>query len=177
MGAVLADSPPGGILTVAWKEPIAAEHVPRFFRRTRGQFVDRSNPFKTVVHPEPYEMRLLRLLLLARKHQADADAAKGDLAQAMRLYESILALDPEMPVESSVVLPLATAYVGLAQYPKAEATFKKALELDLLPSKRAEVYYFLAALCGDRPEAAEWKAKALSSLDLPPELRAKLEGR
>jgi len=163
--------------TVAWKEPLAAEHISRLFRRTRGQFVDRSNPFNTVVRPEPYEKRLLRLLLLARKNQADAEAAKGDLPQAMRLYESILALDPEMREESSVVLPLATVYVGLAQYPKAEATFKKALELDLLPSKRAEVYYFLTALCGDRPEAAEWRAKALASPDLLAPLRAKLEGR
>ncbi|RPH34961.1 MAG: tetratricopeptide repeat protein, partial [Planctomycetota bacterium] len=159
---------------VAWKEPLAAEHIPRFFRRTRGQFVDRSNPFKTVVRPEPYEMRLLRLLLLARKNQADADAAAGNLVPAVQRYESILALDPTL---EEVLYPLAVIYVGLQRYTEAEATFKKALELDLLPTKRAEVYYFLAALCGERPEAAEWKAKALSSRSLAPELRAKLEGR
>jgi hypothetical protein len=163
--------------TGGWKEPIAAEDVSAFFRRSRGQNVDRSKIFDTVVRPEPYEKRLLRLLLLARKNQADADAKAGVLAPAAQRYESILALDPEMQGDSSVVLPLATMYVGLAQYPKAEATFKKALELDLPPEKRAEVYYFLAALCGDRPEAAEWKSKALASPDLPAPLRAKLEGR
>ena len=60
---------------------------------------------------------------------------------------------------------------------QAEATFRKALEPDLPPAKRAEAYFFLAALCGDRPEAAQWKAKALASRDLPEPLRAKLEGR
>jgi len=160
-----------------WKEPIAAEHVPRFFRRARGQFIDRSRLFEIRVHPEPYENRLLRLLLRARKTQADEDAAAGKLLPASQLYESILALDPEMRQEPTVVQPLAVVYVGLKQYEKAEAMFRRALALDLLPAKRAEAYYFLAALCGARPEAAEWRAKALGSPDLPGGLRSKLEGR
>jgi hypothetical protein len=82
-----------------------------------------------------------------------------------------------MEEEPTVVLPLAVLYVGLQQYDKAEARFKQGLELDLTPGKRAEAYYFLTALCGNRPEAAEWKAKALASPDLAPQLRAKLEGR
>lgn len=158
----------------SWKAPIDAEQVPPLFRRARGQYLD---PGRTVARPEPYEKRLLRMLLLARKNQADQKAREGNLPPAMQLYESILALDPWMHEEPTVVLPLATIYVGLAQYPKAEATFRKALALELEPAKRAEAYYFLAALCGDRPEAAEWRAKALASPDLPPPLRAKLEGR
>jgi tetratricopeptide (TPR) repeat protein len=162
---------------LAWREPLAAEHVSRLFRRSRGQNVDRSKIFDTVVHPEPYEKRLLRLLLLARKNQADADAAKGNFMPAMQKYEFMLGLDPDLIQDPSVVLSLATTYVGLMRVQQAEATFKKALELDLLPAQRAQTYYFLAALCGDRPEAAEWKAKALASPDLAPPLREKLEGR
>jgi hypothetical protein len=82
-----------------------------------------------------------------------------------------------MEEEPTVILPLATIYVGAAKYDRAEAVFKRALALELEPGKRAEAYYFLAALSGDRPEAGEWKAKALASPDLPAPLRAKLEGR
>ena len=82
-----------------------------------------------------------------------------------------------MNEEPTVVLPLAVAYVGMQKYEQAEALFKKAFALDLTPAKRAESFYFLAALCGNRPEAAEWRAKALASPDLAPELRQKLEGR
>ena len=159
-----------------WEEPIPAEQLPKYFRRERGQFVEhRSGEVR--VRPEPYEKRLLRVLLLARKNLADVLAREGNLAEAARLYESILRLDPWMAEEVSVVYPLAVVEVGLKRYDLAELRFKKALSLELSAAKRAEAYYFLAALCGNRPEAAEWKAKALASPDLSPELRAKIEGR
>ncbi|MBI3854822.1 MAG: DUF2723 domain-containing protein [Planctomycetes bacterium] len=159
-----------------WKESLPAEQLSKFFRRERGQFLDRGL-FDFHVRPEPYEKRLLRLFLLARKHRADALAKEGKFQEAAASYETILRLDPWMEEEPAAVLPLAVIYAGLQQYPRALALFKKAVSLDLLPSKRAEAYYFLAALCGDSPEGTEWKAKALASPDLAPELRAKLEGR
>jgi hypothetical protein len=160
----------------SWREPVPAEELPKLFRRTRGQFLElRKGEIR--VRPEPYEKRLLRALLLARKHHADVLALEGNLLEAARLYESILNLDPWMNEEPTAVFPLAVLYAGLKRYEPAEAMFRKALGLELTPAKRAEASYFLAALCGNRPEAAEWKAKALASPDLAPELRAKLEGR
>lgn len=159
-----------------WKEPLPAEQIPGLFRRERGQFVERRGE-KLLVRPEAYERRLLRALLLARKNKADVRARQGKHAEAAVLYESILRLDPWMNEEASSVFPLAVIYVGLQRYEEAEAMFRKALALELEPAKRAEAYYFLTALCGNRPEAAEWKAKALASPALPAELRAKLEGR
>ncbi len=160
-----------------WKDPLRAEDLPKQFRRFRGQYVDRSQPSEIRVWPEPYEKRLLRLLLLARKNRADVLAREGKLLEAAGLFESILSLDASLNEEPSIVHPLAIVYVGLDRYPEAEAKFKQALTLDLTPERRAGTYYFLAALCGSRPEGDEWKAKALASPELAPELRSKLEGR
>lgn len=167
----------GGVypLPEPWKEPLPAEEIPKLYRRPRGQFVERKGD-RIRVRPEPYEKRLLRLLLLARKHQADALAREGRRAEAAELYESILKLDPWMEEEPAAVVPLATLYAGMGKYAQAEAMFKKSLLLDL-QEQRSQVYYFLAALCGDRPEGAEWKAKALASPDLPADLRRQLERR
>ncbi|HVR87345.1 MAG TPA: DUF2723 domain-containing protein [Planctomycetota bacterium] len=160
----------------SWTEPLPAEVLPSTFRRSRGQFVERTAT-EVLVRPEPYEMRLLRVLLLARKHKADALAKKGELDEAARLYESILALDPNMKDEPTVLFPLAILEVGMKRFKSAEARFKQALSAGLEGEPRARAYFFLSALGGNRPEAAEWKAKALASPDLVPELRAKLEGR
>ncbi|HEV3025926.1 MAG TPA: hypothetical protein VG457_00050, partial [Planctomycetota bacterium] len=165
------DGPPG-----SWTEPLAAEGLPSKFRRSRGQFVERTAT-EVRVRPEPYEMRLLRVLLLARKNKADALAKNGELDEAARLYGSILALDPTMKDEPTVLLPLAVLEVGMKRFESAEARFKHALSAGLEGEPRARAYFFLSALCGNRPEAAQWKAKALASPDLAPELRAKLEGR
>src|SRR6185503_1301199 len=81
-----------------WKEPLPAEEIPKLFRRERGQFVD-SKWFEIKVRPEPYEKRMLRLLLLARKNRADELAREGKHADAAALYESILRLDPWMEEE------------------------------------------------------------------------------
>jgi hypothetical protein len=160
---------------VFWKDPIPPESLPGLFRRARGQFVDRRGDTLRV-RPEPYEKRLLRALLLARTSSARYQATRGRLVEAARLYESIPELDPDLKDELSVVFPLAVIDVGLMRHDRAEAGFKRALALDLEPKLRAQAYYFLAALCGNRPEGAEWKAKALASPDLPQELRSKLEG-
>jgi tetratricopeptide (TPR) repeat protein len=159
-----------------WREPVAAEELPKLFRRRRGQYLEVQGD-ELRVRPEEYERRLLRALLLARKNLADMRAREGMLQEAARLYESILKLDPWMAEEASVVFPLAVLDVGLKRYEQAEEMFRRALGLELTPAKRAEACYFLAALCGVRPEAADWKAKALASPDLASELRAKLEGR
>jgi hypothetical protein len=160
-----------------WQEPIAAEQIPPLARRSRGQFIDRSKAPRIEVFPEPYERRLLRMLLLARKFRADAFSRTGEFRDAAGLYESILALDPTAREDPTILLPLAVADVGLEKYGEAEALFRQSLNLTLEPAKRAASYYFLAALCGNRPEAAEWRAKALASPDLPADLRSKLQGR
>jgi hypothetical protein len=160
----------------AWKEPAAPEDVISAFRRERGQYVEfRTDGIR--VRPEPYEKRLLRLILLIRRNHALVLARSGRLAEAQRLYESILTLDPSMRENGDLLMTVAVVEVGLQKASRAEELFKSALTKDLEPGKRAEAYYFLAALCGGRPEGAEWKAKALASPDLAPILRAKLEGR
>jgi tetratricopeptide (TPR) repeat protein len=159
-----------------WREPMAPEDVIRAFRRERGQFVEpKAGGIR--VRPEPYEKRLLRLILLIRRNQALIRTREGNLAEAERLYDSVLALDPWMRDDGTILMPLAVVKAGLQKYDRAEELFKTALTCELEPKRRAEASYFLSALCAGRPEGAEWKAKALASPDLAPELRAKLEGR
>jgi len=152
-----------------WPEPVRAEDLPAQFRRARGQ--------SAAFRPEAYEMRFLRVLLLARKSLAETRAREGRFPEAAGLLESIFALDPGSKEDASIVFPLAVVDVGMNRFDQAEAHFKTALSGQLTPEQRARAFYFLAALCGSRPEGAEWKARALASPDLAPELRAKLEGR
>jgi len=160
----------------AWREPVPPEDLVKACRRERGQFVEHRSE-EILVRPEPYEKRLLRLVLLIRKNRAGVLAKSGGLAEAERLYESILALDPWTRDDAAFLMSVAVVEVGLKKYARAEELYKSALKGDLPPKKRAEAFYFLAALCGDRPEGAEWKAKALADPSLVPELRMKLEGR
>jgi hypothetical protein len=160
----------------AWREPVPPENLVKSYRRERGQFVERRSD-GVLVRPEPYEKRLLRLILLIRKNRAAVLAKEGQLAESERLYESILALDPWTRDDGQFLMSVAVVEVGLKKYARAEELFKSAVAGELPPGKRAEACYFLTALCGDRPEAAEWKKKALTDPDLAPELRAMLEGR
>lgn len=160
-----------------WREPIPAEEVPALFRRRRGQYVDHTRPGRLSVRPEPYEQRLLRVLLRARANLAFLHTRAGNLPEALRLYESIERLDPDADRDATLHLQFAVCEIGLAKYEPAEKRLKKMLTLDCEERQRAEAYYFLTGLTGARPEAAEWKAKALASPDLAPELRARLQGR
>lgn len=159
-----------------WVEGMTAEELPKLFRRPRGQQVARTET-EVRVHPEPYEARFLRVLLLTRKTKADELARKGDLAEAERLYGTIFTLDPGMKEEPSLLLTYAVLEIGLKKYDAAGEHLRQALASGLAGEPQARAYYFLAALSGDKPEAAEWKSKALSHPALAPELRAKLEGR
>ena len=109
-----------------WQESIPAEAVAASCRRARGQFFERREEGITAVRPEPYEKRLLRLLLLARKNLAELRAREGKHAEAAALYESILKLDPWMGEEPTAVLPLATL-CRAQKFEQAEAMFRRRL--------------------------------------------------
>ncbi|HLY73771.1 MAG TPA: DUF2723 domain-containing protein, partial [Planctomycetota bacterium] len=167
---------PGESLDPAiWDEPIPAEEVPSLFRRARGQFVHRDLD-RLAVHPEPYEMRLLRTLLLARWYHAVVLSREGKLADAARIYESIFRSQPSMRDVPSLAYSAAVVEVGLGRYAAAEAEFKRLLALPVGSDQQARICYFLTGLCGQRPEAAEWRARALANPDLPADLRQKLTG-
>jgi tetratricopeptide (TPR) repeat protein len=155
-----------------WNEPIPAEDVPKLYRRSRGQSFDIDGS----PHPEPYEIRLLRTLLLARQYHAIMLSREGNYREAARLYESILTLQPSLRDDVDYLYDLAVVDVGLGRYPEAEATFKRILNLPRAYRHEYMAYYFLTGLCGNRPEAAEWRAKALKHPNLPMELRLKLSG-
>jgi len=117
------------------------------------------------------------VILLIRRNRAALLAKSGQLAEAERLYESIFALDPWTRDDGEFLMSVAVVEAGLGKQSRSEELFKSALAGELSPAKRAEAFFFLTALCGDRPEGAEWKAKALADPNLAPKLRAKLEGR
>jgi hypothetical protein len=174
-GALYREGPISEPPQDGWREPAVPEEVIKSYRRERGQFVE-AHGGTIRVRSEPYEKRLLRLILLMRKNSARA-WARTQPKIAEPLYDSILALDPWTREDADFLMLVAVVKVAMKKYPRAEELFKSALNAEPEPKKRAEAYYFLAALCGDRPEGAEWKAKALADPNLASELRAKLEGR
>jgi len=199
--SVTGDFPPGAFLLPAgalfkvtrpnenridleyWREPIQAEDVAAGFRRARGQFADISDGRLLAVRPEPFEMRLLRILLLGRKNLADVLVRYGGpdaLGRASRLYESILELLPAAREDPIVVVSLAVAYARLKQYDRAENTFRKALDLDLPAATRLDAYASLERMSieqGHADAAAEWRSKALADPRLDESARKALGSR
>jgi hypothetical protein len=94
----------------------------------------------------------------------------------VNIYESIFRIRPSWRDDAGLAYSVAVLYVGLSRYSEAETAFKRVLTLEDSWELQPQIYYFLTGLCGDRPEAAEWKAKALKHPNLPMELRLKLSG-
>ena len=150
-----------------WREPVPAEELARMNRRARAQF-NEYRPDGVRVKPETPEHRFLLDLLRARQNLADWNTRVGteeSFRRSATIYESIVALDPEMKSDRGAVFNLGGAYFRMKRYDLAEPWLKRALELELPPRNAAQVCEFLSVLCRDtnRPaEAAEWQQRAQS---------------
>jgi tetratricopeptide (TPR) repeat protein len=148
-----------------WREPLPAEELARFNRRARAQF-NEYLPDTVRVTPETFEHRFLRDLIRARQNLADWHARAGTVdgfRRSAEIYESILAIDPEMRSDRGVVYNLAGAYFGMKRYDLAEPWLKQALELELPPPTPRRCAASSRVVCREtnRPdEAARWAERA-----------------
>jgi tetratricopeptide (TPR) repeat protein len=111
-----------------WSFPITPEQVRARYRRERGVSVQRSEDGFSR-RQDPYERRLFVALLRSLVSLAHWQAAHGEFAQARRLYESILRVDPETAQLSEVLYPLGVCYQALGDVTKARELFIQTLSL------------------------------------------------
>jgi hypothetical protein len=147
----LAPGPAGGIDPAHWRFPVEAEEVARRYRRARGQRVE-AVPGGMRVTPEPYEARLVRALLKARRNLAGWLAGNGRAFAALRLYESVLGLDPAAAGDPSFSLGFALAHLALGDAASAEPLFVQALEGSPWPREQARALFHLAEIARGRDE-------------------------
>ena len=162
-----------------WSFPLEPGDVPRLFRRSRGLAVT-SGPAGYVCEHEPYERRLQRALLKGRILLADWQFRHGDLARALRLYESVLALDSAAGSNEAQIHTMALCYLALGKPERAELFFHRVLELSARPWIRASSWLALGDLAkgrGDAPGAQRSYQEAARIDGLSPAQKAEVVGR
>jgi hypothetical protein len=135
-----------------WDFPLEPEQVPARFGRRRGLAVS-AVPGGFECEVEPYERRLQRVLIKARVMLADWQFRHGQYASAVRLYESVLPLDPKVARNESVLHFLALGYVSLGKSAQAEAAFRETLAVATRPWVRASSWLALGDLARGRGDA------------------------
>ncbi|HEX7900305.1 MAG TPA: DUF2723 domain-containing protein [Planctomycetota bacterium] len=167
----------------AWEGLPRAEDVPALFRRARGQDVRVGKDGRLETRAEPYERRLLLLLLRARVHLAAVrmrERTPEALREAAGLLESILRLDPaglEAPV---VLVRYGTALYALGRDAGAATAFQEALGLELPARDRAEAFVYLALLArkkGDEAGAERLGRQAVETPGLDAATKREMESR
>jgi tetratricopeptide (TPR) repeat protein len=160
-----------------WDYPLRPEDIPRTFRRARGHWAYET-PKGSEMRSELYEDRLFLPLLSARTRLADVYLPR-EPEEALRLYESVSALNPEALQEPRFAYHLGLAYYTTNRGGPAARVWEELLTAK--PPAEIEVYlqFYLGELHHEarRAElAVQYYQKALT-LNPPPDLLKVIEGR
>jgi hypothetical protein len=153
-------------------EPLEVRKAFRRARGVRGAGPDGRRP------REPYERRLLILLLRARLEEAEASFRAGDAGPAYRAFSSILEADPESADQPEVAFPMGILLAGMGRTADAESFFQRSLARDEDPFRKALACAqlgLLAAATGRPGEALAWRDRALATPGLTPEMIGQLQ--
>ena len=104
--------------------------------------------------PEPYERRLLQVMLAARQNLADWNRERGGWREAAKLYGSIVELDPEAGAESSLLFQRGECLLMSGEPASGEILLERALASGLDPKERASAHAYLGRLCRERGDEA-----------------------
>jgi hypothetical protein len=162
-----------------WAFPIEPEQVHRQIRRERGQSVQHTLE-GLVVKPQGYEKRLINLLLHARLNLARALTDRAQFAPAVRLLESVAALDPELAAHPLVIHYTGICYHALGQDDRAEPLLRRSAELGARPEWKATATFYrgeIARKKGDEEGARRLFREALATPGLGEAYRAEIEKR
>ncbi|HVE40964.1 MAG TPA: DUF2723 domain-containing protein [Planctomycetota bacterium] len=160
-----------------WVFPIEPEQVRSRIRRERGQSVQRTAT-DVIVKPASYEQRLIGLLLQARLNLARALAERQQYAAALRLFESVSALDPESGSTPVVVHFSGLCHHALGQDAQALPLLRRSAEAAGRPEWRATALVTLGQIArkqGDEASARKYFGQALAVPGLGEAFRAELE--
>jgi tetratricopeptide (TPR) repeat protein len=135
-----------------WAFAAGAEEVPARYRRWRGQRNAEIDHVDRII-PEPYERRLLQLMLQARRGLADWNHERGGWREAIGLYESIRALDPEA-ADGGLLFRLGDCRAASGDDEGAKRCLELALQAGLTGQTRASAIVRLAEIGRRRGDEA-----------------------
>jgi hypothetical protein len=140
-----------------WKFPVEPEDIQGCVRRARGIKLVRSGD-QLISEAQPYEDRLINLLLKGRVTLGDVCVRTGRPVEAARLLNSVLLMDPDYENHPMVVSSLGQAFHAIGEDRRAEPLLEHALQLGLAPAPRAWVLFCLAEIREKKGNAREAEA-------------------
>jgi tetratricopeptide (TPR) repeat protein len=160
-----------------WAFPIEPEQVLSRKRRERGQSIQRTAT-DVIVKPVSYEQRLIGMLLQSRINLARALAERGQFVPALKLFESVAALDPDSGRTPVVVHFSGLCHHALGQDERAVPLLQRSAETAGRPEWRATALVTLGQIArkrGDDAAARKFFGEALAVPGLGEAFRAELE--
>jgi hypothetical protein len=159
--------------------PFEAEDLRSGFRRKRGiEVFEQEGVYD--IRFEPYERRLARAILQARQNLAEWQFRHGNLGGAIRLMESVVAFEPDLPANPWPLQLLGLCHLGGGD-PARAAMF---LELSVQRTRHPWVAFVgmiglgdLARRQGDEARARSWYRRAAQLEGLSDRHRAELGTR
>ncbi len=160
-----------------WSFAMNPEDVQGRIRRDRGIKLYRDGDGLRS-RAEAYETRLLEVLLKGRYALADVCLDTNRPVEAVRLLESVRAMDSDYDANPAFMYSLGRAYQAAGDVSRAEAVFRHAISIGLGPPMRGWALCFLGELCAKngRAEQAQicyTQASRIAGEDAP--LRARLD--
>ena len=140
-----------------WNFPVEPEDIQGRVGRSRGLRLVRIGD-RLVASPEPYEDRLLDLLLKGRMALGDVYVLTGRYSEAVRLLESVRGMDPDYDNHPALLYSLGQAYRGLRNDRAAEPLLRRALHLGLAAGSRGWAFYYLGEICEKEGKTTEAEA-------------------
>jgi len=162
-----------------WRFPVQPEDIQGSVGRSRGlDLVRRGNTLEG--HAEPYEKRLIDLLLKGRLGLAGVYVLTGRASEAVGLLDTVRLVDPDYEARPDFLATLGQAQFQLGKDELAEDVLQRAMRLGLAPGARGWAYYTLGEIREKkgRPKEAEAmfvEAASASGGDL--RLQARLAAR
>jgi hypothetical protein len=162
-----------------WRFPIEPEQIPAKAGRARGQKV-LSTVDDFAVEPQRYEQRLIYLIVMARFHFAMGLTEKGQFAHAVKLCESILALDKMYGDDPKIVHLYGISLHAAGEDRKAELALRRSVEISIVPRNAATAAFYLGEIArkrGDEAEAQRCFSRAVATPGLDEATRREIQSR
>jgi hypothetical protein len=127
-----------------WSLPVDPFAVVRERRRARGIFM-RHTSKGMVAQYEPYENRLIGLLVQAKLRMTPAPAAETAVA-TLAIYEKARSIDPSLEIDGAFQYNYGLALYLVNQTVPAAAAFEKVLALEPGPARATASHFYLAEI-------------------------------
>ncbi|HZE96329.1 MAG TPA: DUF2723 domain-containing protein, partial [Planctomycetota bacterium] len=159
-----------------WRFPIEPQEIQGRVGRSRGLKLTRTRG-TLVSRAEPYEHRLMDLLVKARYELGSVLLKGGRTREGIAVLESVRFLDPDYDAVAPFVYSLGRAYHAVGDAPHAETYLRQAVRLGIQHTPRGWALLILGEIQEKRgrlPEAKAFYAEAAASAAGDPALQQEL---